>query len=330
MPLLNPDHTDIIDLPENTRLRNTSRCDGRENIAMPSLRQLSRISSSTSVSSVLSPDVSTMSSIGRPSGSRRRPAASRSRQADRIEQRVGRLDVELRPRVAELRPEQRAALQHRVARFPAEPEVDDLVDFVPVDAERQRAPEAHVAHQLAPLGILGVEVRIERDLRAERLLPQPHVILVALLALLEERVVVEAQVARLQVDVAGAGLRRDQLVVGDADDDAVDVRKLPSRAVDAVEIRVAHEHEARGRQRRRVHPRLERRQVRVVEPELLVLLLMQPGPVARARLRRERVGLLEPGVARVELAQVVRGPIDVERTRTRERRQEHRIGLVPT
>ena len=74
MPLLSPDHTDIIDLPENTRLRNTSRCDGRENIAMPSLRQLSRISSSTSVSSVLSPDVSMMSSIGRPSGSRRRPA----------------------------------------------------------------------------------------------------------------------------------------------------------------------------------------------------------------------------------------------------------------
>ena len=77
MPLLSPDQTVIIDLPENTRFRNTSRCDGREKSAIPSLRQLSRTSSSTSVSSVLSPAVSTTISIGRPSGSRRRPRASR-------------------------------------------------------------------------------------------------------------------------------------------------------------------------------------------------------------------------------------------------------------
>jgi hypothetical protein len=77
MPLLSPDQIVIIDLPEYTRLRNTSRTDGREKSAMPSLRQLSRMSSSTSVSSVLSPAVSTMISIGRPSGRRRRPCASR-------------------------------------------------------------------------------------------------------------------------------------------------------------------------------------------------------------------------------------------------------------
>ena len=66
--------------------------------------------------------------------------------------------------------------------------------------------------------------------------------------------------------------------------DAVDVRKLPARLVDAMEIRVAHEHEPRRRQRRRVDPRLERRQIRIVEAELLVLLLMEARPAAGAGL----------------------------------------------
>ncbi len=76
-PLLIPCQTDIIDCPENTRLRKISRCEGREKSAMPAWRQLSRMSSRTSVSSVLSPAVSTTISSGRPSGSSRIPFLSR-------------------------------------------------------------------------------------------------------------------------------------------------------------------------------------------------------------------------------------------------------------
>ena len=329
MPLLRPDQTVIIDLPEYTRLRNTSRTDGRENSAMPSLRQLSRTSSSTSVSSVLSPAVSTTISIGRPSGRRRKPRESRLVSPIESSSALAALTSNLVHAVAEFRPEERTALQHGVARFLGEAEVDDLVDLVPVDPQRQRAPEPHVAHQRAPDRIVDVEVRVERHLRADALLPEQDAIVVAFRVLLEERVVVEAQVARLQIDVAGAGLGRYQLAVGDVDDDAVDVGKLPARLVDAMEVRVAHEHEARRRQGRRVDPRLQRRQIRIVEAELLVLLLVVPGPAAGSGRLRLRLRLVETDVLRMELAQVVRRPVDVQRTRTRELRQELRIRLVP-
>ena len=73
-PFSIPLHTDITVSPANTRLRNASRCDGLLKSLMPTSRQVSRISSSTSVCSVLSPAVSTMISSGRPSGSRRMPS----------------------------------------------------------------------------------------------------------------------------------------------------------------------------------------------------------------------------------------------------------------
>ena len=75
---------------------------------------------------------------------------------------------------------------------------------MPVDPERQRAPELEVAHQRAPHRIFDVEVGVERYLRPDRLFPEQHAILVALGVLLQERVVVETQITRLQVDVAGA------------------------------------------------------------------------------------------------------------------------------
>ena len=70
-PLSMPVHTDMMDLPANTRLRKTSSSDGLVNISTPIFFHESRTSCSTSVSSVLSPAVSTMMIIGLPSGSRR-------------------------------------------------------------------------------------------------------------------------------------------------------------------------------------------------------------------------------------------------------------------
>ena len=181
----------------------------------------------------------------------------------------------------------------------------------------------------APHGIVDVEIGVERHLRADALSPQQDAILVALRVLLEERVVVEAKIARLHIDVAGAGLRRYQLAVGDVGDDAVDIGQLPARLVDAVKIRVAHEHEPRRRQRCRVDPGLERRQIRIVEAELLVLLLVIARPAAGAGLLGLGLRFVEADVARVELAQVMRRPVDVQRARTGERREKLRIRLVP-
>ena len=96
-----------------------------------------------------------------------------------------------------------------------------------------------------------------------------------------------------------------------------------------MEVGIAHEHEPGRRQGRRVHPGFQRGQFGVVEAVLLVLLLVQPGPAARARHRRLSIGLLQTDVLRVEIAQVVRGAVDVQRARARERREELRVRLVP-
>src|SRR5687768_5927551 len=70
-PLSMPVHTDMMESPANTRLRKTSSSDGLVNMSTPIFFQESRTSCSTSVSSVLSPAVSTMMIIGSPLGSRR-------------------------------------------------------------------------------------------------------------------------------------------------------------------------------------------------------------------------------------------------------------------
>ena len=69
--------------------------------------------------------------------------------------------------------EQRALRQHGVAAFDAEAEIDHLVDLAAVDGDRQRAAEAHVAEEFAPARIAGVEIGIERHLRAPGRVPQP-------------------------------------------------------------------------------------------------------------------------------------------------------------
>ena len=78
------------------------------------------------------------------------PVASRAVRPISSSSAFAAFNVELRPRIAVRLVEQRALRQHRVVRRLHEPEIDDLVDLVPVDPERQRAPEPDVAQQLAP------------------------------------------------------------------------------------------------------------------------------------------------------------------------------------
>jgi hypothetical protein len=85
---------------------------------------------------------------------------------------------------------------------------------MPIESARRNRSRASACARR----IVDVEVGVEGDLRADAFRPEQDPELVALRVLLQERVVVEAQVARLQIDVAGAGLRRNQLAVGDVGD----------------------------------------------------------------------------------------------------------------
>ena len=129
-----------------------------------------------------------------------------ARQADLVEQSVGVREIVLRPGVAQLGLVERAARQHRVGAGLRQAEIHDLVDLAPVDGERKRAAEARVAQQRRASDRREIEIGIERHLRARCRLPQPHLEMLApLRCALEEGVVVEAEVARLQVGLAGAG-----------------------------------------------------------------------------------------------------------------------------
>ena len=87
-------------------------------------------------------------------------------------------------------------------------------------------------------------------MRGARLGPEQRGEPAARLALPEEGVVLEHEAAGLQVDLAGAGLDRDQLAVDDLEDEPVDVGQLLAAAVDAVEVGVALGDEALRRRLR--------------------------------------------------------------------------------
>jgi hypothetical protein len=146
---------------------------------------------------------------------------------------------------------------------------------------------------------------------------------------LQEGVVVEAQIARLQVALAGAGLGRDDLAVGNVHEDAVDIGELPSGAVDAMEIRIALEDEAIGGRPRLEHPGLERGQVGIVVAIGVVEAVVERHPVALLALLDELREFVLVGVFRMELLQVMRRLVEVERAGPGERRQEQRVGVGP-
>ena len=166
-------------------------------------------------------------------------------------------------------------------------------------------------------------------MRAARGGPETGHEIAALLALLEEGVVLEEQAARLEVGLAGAGLDRHQLVVDDVEHHPVDVGQLLTVGVDPVEVGVALEDEALGRRWRGQLPGLERRQLRVLELVHVVVAAVELRPVARLGLLDHRGELVGVGVALVELLEVVRRHVDEQRRRLRQRRQEERVGLRP-
>ncbi len=165
-------------------------------------------------------------------------------------------------------------------------------------------------------------------MRPARRAPQERAVAVHLLALLEEGVVVEVEVARLQVGVAGAGLGRNQLRVGDREHQAIDIGQLAAALVDAVEVGIAHGDEAVGRRTRGVGPGLQRRQVGIVALVEVVQAVVhrRPAPLRRALLL---FALHLGGVFLVELPEVVRRPEDEQRRGARHARQEMRVGLRP-
>jgi hypothetical protein len=183
--------------------------------------------------------------------------------------------------------------------------------------------------RLPPDGVLGVQVRVERQLRALGGIPETHVEGALPRGLAQEGVVVEGEAARLQVGLARVDLERDQLGVGDRHRHPVDIGKLQSVRVDAVEERVAHEHETLGRRARLQDPRLQRRQVRVVVAVHVVEAVVQLCPVAHPLGAHPLLESRPVRVFLVELPEVVRRPVDIERRRAGQRRQEIGIGPVP-
>ena len=130
------------------------------------------------------------------------------------------------------------------------------------------------------------------------------------------------EAARLQVGLAGAGLDRDQLAVDHVQDHAVEIGQLLPVGVDPVIVRIALGDEANGRWPGPHHPRLQGRQVRIVEPVHAIAPPVQLRPVARLVLLDLAGELSRIGIRLVELPQIVGGPVDEQRAGTGQRRQE--------
>ena len=201
----------MIASPEKALSRKFSRVCGLVSILMPTFFQNSPISCRASASSVSSLECSTTMVAGRPSGSRRMPSEPRLFRPTSSRSLFASFGSYCRPLGRVLGLEQLRALHDRVVGGFGQAQVDDLVELVTVDRQRQRAAEADVAHQLAPFLVARRQVGIEGDLRARAGLPQVDVDARCLGALLQEGVVAHVEIARLQVGLAEAGLGGDQV-----------------------------------------------------------------------------------------------------------------------
>ena len=118
---------------------------------------------------------------------------------------------------------------------------------------------------------------------------------------LEEGVVLERQVAELQIRLAGTGLDRHQLRIRDLEDESVEIGQLLPAPVDPVVVGIALRDEALRRRRRRGTPRLQRRHVGIVHLLLPVLAQEDLDPIARLRVLDQRGELGRIRVPLVEL-----------------------------
>ena len=246
-----------------------------------------------------------------------------------VQQGIGRIGIVGRPALPDLFVVERASRKQAVVAGEREPEIDDLVDFLPVEAERQRPAHPAVPEQGPPDGVGGIEVRVKRRMRALARAPEADLVAARLLAALQEGHIVEPEIARLEIAGAGGGLRRYEAARGNVHHHAVDIGKLAAAAVDAVVKGVAGEEEAVGRRAGQRHPGLQGRQVRIVVLVLAVELVVQRSPASPARLFHGPGQFLRRRMGRVEALQVVRRAVDVERPRAGQRGQEPRIGRRP-
>ena len=250
-------------------------------------------------------------------------------QARLVEEGIGRLGIVGRPALPQRLVVKRASRQQAVVAGKREAEIDHFVDLFPVEAERQRPAHPPVPEQRPPDGIAGIEVGVERRVRALARAPQADLVAARLLAAFQEGHIVEPQVTGLEVACAGGGLRRDEPARGDVHHHAVDIGKLAAPGVHPVVVGIAGEDEAvRGRPDGR-RPGLQGRQVRIVVLVLAVQLVVQRRPGAPARLFHGRGQRLGCGMRGMEAPQIVRRAVDIERPRACQRRQEAGIRRLP-
>ena len=218
----------MIASPEKARRRKFSRVCGLNSSLMPIFFQWSAISDIASASSV-----SSLGMLDDDGGAAGRRAAGGSRASLRLVRPISSssllacLGIVGRPLGRVLRLEQRRALHDRVVRGLGQADIDDLVQLVAVDRRATaRGGSGRRALSLRQHLVLGVEVGIERELRARARLPQPHVDARGLGALPQERVVAHVEVARLQVGLAQPRLGRHQVGRRDGEDHAVEIGQL--------------------------------------------------------------------------------------------------------
>jgi hypothetical protein len=139
----------------------------------------------------------------------------------------------------------------------------------------------------------------------------------------------ERQAPGLQVAFAGGRLHGDQLRPAAAQQDTVDIRQLPTRWVDPVEVGVAGRLESLGRGPAGIDPRLQAGQVRVVETEHAVAPMVERRPILEA----DGLGLGVEGLAvtvgRVITLQDMGRPIDEQGAGRRQGGQKVRIWRFP-
>ncbi len=133
----------------------------------------------------------------------------------------------------------------------------------------------------------------------------------------------------MEIALAGAGLGRDDLAVGDGENDAIDIGKLVTGRIDAIIIRVSFEYETVGGGLGLQDPRFERRKIGIIVAVHAVHTGVQCRPVAKFRLFNEGSELGLIGIFLVKLLKIMGRAIDEQRVGSGEIGQKQRVGPRP-
>ena len=246
-----------------------------------------------------------------------------------VEQLVGRLDVMAHPGFRVLVLEQGRRFQNGIAAHFSETEVELLVQFVAVQAERKRTPETYILIEILPDGVGNIEVGVKGNRRRGAVTSGQNAIDLLLLTLFEERVVVEAEIACLQVALPCPGFCRNQIGRAHQQHDLVDIGQLLTVLVDPMVVRVAIEFEAFGRSGRRVPPRLQGRHFRIFRPVLAAKAGVDCGPVTEASLLDQLGQGIRIGIFLMILLHEVRRLVDIGRRSAGQAKRKCGIRIFP-